>query len=71
MSALVKDDQICISASAFNLLQYAVLFKHTKKVQLHTDMSLKNGGPVDLLKGSQEPLGDGTSHFENHCSREA
>lgn len=32
MSALVKEDQICISTSAFNPLQYAVLFKHMKKV---------------------------------------
>lgn len=34
------------------------------------DMSLKKGMPMDLLKGSQEPLGIGTSHFENHCPRE-
>lgn len=34
-------------------------------------MSLKKGGPMDLLKGPQEPLGVVRPHFENHCPRKS
>lgn len=34
MSGFVKDNQICISSSAFNLLQYALWFKYMKKISL-------------------------------------
>ena len=43
MSALIEDSWILISASAFNMLQNAVL-KQMKKIQLHTDMWLEKGG---------------------------